>query len=112
MYEKWNGNIPWRIQDCIMGTVMWEVIFMAKKGMKRFERQHIHPDNAEGPVPQLQGKQKTGKKKANPIIAGTFGPELKVWHEKPIPAAYSTIDTDLARDNLENDMTMADLQDL
>ena len=61
---------------------------------------------------KLQGKQKTGKEKANPIIAGTSGAELKVWHEKPIPAAYSTIDTDLALDNLENDMTLADLQDL
>ena len=85
---------------------------MAKKGMKRFERQHVHEKNTAGPVPQLQGKQKTGKEKANPSIAGTSGAELKVWHEKPIPAAYSTIDTDLALDNLENDMTLADLQDL
>ena len=85
---------------------------MAKKGMKRFERQHVHEKNTAGPVPQLQDKQKTGKEKANPIIAGTSGAELKVWHEKPIPAAYSTIDTDLALDNLENDMTLADLQDL
>ena len=85
---------------------------MAKKGMKRFERQHVHERNEAAPVPQLQGKQKTGKAKANPIIAGTSGPELKVWHEKPIPKAYSTIDTDLALENLENDMTLADLQDL
>lgn len=85
---------------------------MAKKGMKRFERQHVHEKNTAGPVPQLQGKQKAGKEKANPIIAGTSGAELKVWHEKPIPEAYSTIDTDLALDNLENDMTLADLQDL
>lgn len=32
--------------------------------------------------------------------------------DKPISKIYSTIDTDLARDNLENDMTAADLQDL
>lgn len=32
--------------------------------------------------------------------------------EKPISAVYSVIDTDLARDNLENDITAADLQDL
>jgi len=33
--------------------------------------------------------------------------------EKPIPAeAYVEIDTDLARDNLENDLTEADKQDL
>ena len=85
---------------------------MAKKGMKRFERQHVHERNEAAPVPQLQGKQKTGKEKANPIVAGTSGSELRVWHEKAIPKAYSTIDTDLALDNLENDMTLADLQDL
>lgn len=33
--------------------------------------------------------------------------------EKPIKAGvYPVIDTDLARDNLENDLTAADLQDL
>ena len=37
----------------------------------------------------------------------------KVYHEKPIPYdAYKDIDTDLARDNLENDIPFADLQDL
>lgn len=41
-----------------------------------------------------------------------MGAEQKVWHEKPISDAYRAIDTDLARDNLENDLTMADLQDL
>lgn len=63
-------------------------------------------------MPQIQGKAKSGKKKANPIIAGTMGAELKVWHEKPMPEAYRGLDTDLARDNIENDMTFADLQDL
>ena len=32
--------------------------------------------------------------------------------EKPISSVYSEIDTDLARDNIENDITAADLQDL
>lgn len=32
--------------------------------------------------------------------------------EKPISDAYSVIDNDLARDNLENDIPDADLQDL
>lgn len=85
---------------------------MAKQGMKRFERQHIHEKNEAGPVPQLQGKSKHTKQKAKPIVAGTSGPELKVWHEKQIPGVYREIDTDLARDNLENDLTFADLQDL
>jgi len=70
------------------------------------------PKNDVPPVPELQGKAKHEKKKANPIITGTSGPSMKVFHEKPISGAYSTIDTDLARDNLENDITAADLQDL
>ena len=63
-------------------------------------------------VPEIQGKAKHGNVPANPIIAGTHAPSLKVYHstphkgEKPISAA------DLARDNLENDLTAADLQDL
>ena len=88
-----------------------EVISMAKQGMKRFERQHIQPENNLSAVPQLQGKAKTGKEKAKPIVAGTRGAELKVWHEKPISKVYREIDNDLARDNLENDLTFADLQD-
>ena len=85
---------------------------MAKQGMKRPEVTHIHPKNDGSPVPILQGKVKTGKKKADPIIAETMGADLKVWHEKPISKAHGIIDTDLARDNLENDIPFADLQDL
>lgn len=32
--------------------------------------------------------------------------------EKPISKAYPVIDTDLGRDNIENDMPAEDLQDL
>ena len=32
--------------------------------------------------------------------------------DRPISNVYTVIDTDLARDNLENHMTAADLQDL
>lgn len=86
---------------------------MAKKGMARPDRTQLHPKNEVSPVPQIQGKAKTGKAKAHPIIAGTEGAQLKVYHEKPIPQnIYSTIDTDLAQDNLENDIPYADLQDL
>lgn len=56
---------------------------MAKKGMARPEWTHTQPRNEVPPVPQLQGKAKSGKEKANPIIAGTSGPEQKVYHEKP-----------------------------
>lgn len=85
---------------------------MAKKGMKRPDDTKLHPNNTVSPVPRIQEKARTGKKKAPPIVAGTVGAELKVWHEKPISQAYGPIDTDLARDNLENDIPMADLQDL
>lgn len=90
---------------------------MAKKGMKRMERTHTKPRNDVAPVPEIQGKAKRGKEKANPIIVGTDSPSQKVFHgtphteEKPISSAYSQIDTDLARDNVENDIPYADLQD-
>ena len=85
---------------------------MAKQGMNRPERTRTAPKNEMPPVPEIQGKAKSGKKKANPIIAETMGAEQKVWHEKPTSKAYRALDNDLATDNLENDMTMADLQDL
>ena len=84
---------------------------MAKKGMARPDWTKLHPKN-EAFVPEIQGKAKHGKKKANPIIAETEGAELKVWHEKPISNAHGIIDNDLARANLENDIPFADLQDL
>ncbi len=51
---------------------------MAKQGMKRFYPHHEKNDAA--PVPQLQGKEKSGKVKARPRIAGT---EDKVYHTTP-----------------------------
>ena len=87
---------------------------MAKKGMKRPDRTHTQPRNQTDPVPELQGKAKHTKKNANPIATGTFGTDQKVFHdESPIPAGiYPVIDTDLARDNVENDIPAADRQDL
>ena len=32
--------------------------------------------------------------------------------ERPIASLYPVIDTDLARDNIENDLSFADLQDM
>ncbi len=95
---------------------------MAKQGMKRPERTHRVAKNDTAPVPEIQGKAKSGKKQVRAVIAGTHSPSQKVFHsvpyeqqkkqEKPISDAYSVIDNDLARDNLENDITAADLQDL
>lgn len=88
---------------------------MSKQGMKReyHEENHSMP-----PVSQIQGKARHGKVDANPIIAGTHAPNLKVYHSKPhseeraIASVYPAIDNDLARDNIENDLSAADLQDL
>ncbi|MEE1319089.1 MAG: hypothetical protein UHD05_06215 [Ruminococcus sp.] len=91
---------------------------MPKQGMKRISRTHTQPRNNQAAVPEIQGKAKHGKTHANPIITGTEPPAQKVYHtrpfsaEKPISPVYSTIDTDLARDNLQNDVTAADLQEL
>ncbi len=91
---------------------------MAKKGMKRPEQTHTKPKNAVPPVPEIQGKAKSTKEQAAPIIAGTSSPAQKVYHatphkkERPISSVYSAIDNDLARDNLENDVSKADLEDL
>lgn len=85
---------------------------MVKQGMARPEWTHTQPRNHVPPVPEIQGKAKHGKSKARPIVPGTSGPEMKVFHERPIPSSlYPEIDTDLARDNLENDIPAADLED-
>lgn len=91
---------------------------MAKQGMKRPEKTHAQPKNNSAAIPELQGKAKHRKEKAAPIIAGTEAPSQKVYHtepfrkEKPISSAYAMIDNDLARDNLENDIPAADLEDI
>lgn len=85
---------------------------MAKQGMSRPDRDK-RPRNDVPPVPEIQGKAKHGKTTINPIIAGTGSPSLKVYHERPVPAQiYPVIDTDLGRDNVENDLSAADLADL
>lgn len=63
---------------------------MAKAGMRRPDPSEPHgtesnrkthfPKNEQPPVPELQGKAKHGKESARPIISGTSGPDLKVFH--------------------------------
>ena len=84
---------------------------MAKQGMT-YPDVPRGPRNEVSPVPQLQGKARSGKEKAKPIHPETTGANQKVWHGKPISKAHGILDTDLARDNLENDIPFADLQDL
>lgn len=66
---------------------------MAKKGMKRPEVTHTQPRNDAPPVPEIHGKAKHGKEHAKPIIEGTQGPDLKVYHTLdsagPIPKTDS-----------------------
>ena len=86
---------------------------MAKQGMARPERTHTKPKNEMPPVPEIQGKAKSSKQEAKPIISDTSGSDQKVFHtERPISKAYKELDNDLARDNMENDLPDADLQDL
>lgn len=86
---------------------------MAKQGMSRPDRTHTQPKNTLPPVPEIQGNAKHGKTKVHPIISDTKGPAQKVFHtEKPISKQEFPTDTDLARDNLENDLPAADLEDL
>ena len=54
---------------------------MAKKGMARPDWTQTHSRNDKPPVPEIQGKAKHGKAHVKPIIDGTNGPQLKVYHE-------------------------------
>ena len=77
---------------------------MSKQGMKRPEITEKKKLNKVPPVPELQGKAKSGKTPARPIIAGTHSPAQKVYHAVP------HMDNDLARDNLSNHIPAADLR--
>lgn len=56
---------------------------MSKQGMNRISRTPVKPRNEAAAVPEIQGKAKHGNEKANPIIAGTHVPALKVYHSEP-----------------------------
>ena len=90
---------------------------MAKKGMKRPQRTHTKERNVVPPVPEIKGAVNSLNEKTIPNISGTQAPTQKVFREdffkeeKSISKAYPEIDADLGRDNIENDITAADLQD-
>ena len=75
---------------------------MPKKGMKRPENTHTKPHNTVPPVPEIQGKAKHGKAHVNPIVTGTKAPSQKVYHSNE---RYT-------KDNIENHISNADLQDI
>lgn len=60
----------------------------------------------------IKNRRKPGTDKTHTLTTGTAVPEQKARIDRPISDVYPAIDNDLARDNLENDLTEADLQDL
>ena len=94
------------IQAPNRGNTIAEVIKMPKKGMRRIERTNTQPRNDVAPVPEIEGKAKSGKKQANPIIATSKAPAQKVYHtapfskQKPRLSVYPT-DSDLSGENIE-----------
>ena len=90
---------------------------MAKKGMARPQRTHTKKRNVVPPVPEIKGAVNSLNEKTITNISGTQAPTQKIFRseafmeEKPISKVYPEINTDLGRDNIENDITAADLQD-
>lgn len=88
---------------------------MAKQGMKRPSVTHVKPKNEQPPVPEIQGKAKHGHVAANPVVTNVAAPSGKSYHSRlrgKNSATYSVFDNDAALDNLVNDLSAADLQDL
>ena len=55
---------------------------MSKQGLARPDWTHPQPKNDVSPVPEIQGKAKHAKAPAKPIISGTGGAKLKVYHKR------------------------------
>ena len=73
---------------------------MAKQGMKRPDRTKLHPKNEVSPVRQIKRNARSSTSKATPMVAGTQGADLKVWH--------NVFDNDLAIENLTEDIPSED----
>ena len=69
------------------------------------------PGNTLPPIPDDPRREMPERKTKRPE-PGFTGPFMGTVLERPISPAYPEIDTDLARDNLENDIPAADLEDL
>lgn len=81
--------------------------------MKRPGRTPAQPQNDIPPAPEIHYETKHGKVDAQSITAGRTAPHQdNRGTDKPVSDVYPAIDTDLARDNVENDLTAADKQDL
>ena len=90
---------------------------MSKQGMEHYETVNTKSQNEQTDAPEIKVETKHGKIPPDPIISGS-SPFLKAndgisaRHERQISDYYKEIDTDIARDNLENDIPEADLNDI
>ena len=86
---------------------------MAKNDQKRPDRKHTQQPNDAPREPEIQYETKHSRIDANTITSGDITPHRNGRDtDGPVPDVYPAIDTDLGRDNLENDLTAADKQDL
>ena len=70
---------------------------MTKRSKKPHSNIHVFPQKQRPLIPEIQLQGQNDKLYSQ---------------EAPISSAYPAIDNDLARDNIENDIPMADLQDI
>lgn len=93
-----------------------EVIEVSNQDIKKFDNNYTQ--NNEPSETEMFEKTMSGKVHEKSEVTGTSSVSKKVWknksysHEVPTSSAYPAIDNDLARDNIENDIPAADLQDL
>lgn len=86
---------------------------MAKNDQKRPDRKHTQQPNDAPREPEIQYETKHSRIDANTITSGYAAPHRNGNNtDEPVSDVYPAIDTDLGRDNLENDLTAADKQDL
>ena len=76
--------------------------------MKRPELTHVRRNETPA-VPEIQGKAKGGKTKANPLMETSEELAGKVFHQgSHHKTSREVFDTDLATDNIENNLPEAD----
>lgn len=81
--------------------------------MKKQEKKRADGTRARRRDPETDPGRQT-RADAGPVISGADGIHPKVFlTEKPVAAdVYPVLDTDLARDNAENDLPAADREEL
>ena len=86
---------------------------MTKQDTAMPDRPNVRPQSESALVPELHGQATRDGSAANSTPHNAHDPDRKVSRaERLVSKAFSLGDNDLARDNLENDLPDADLQDL